>query len=218
MEARMHKIDSQLTRDKVVAELRRDILYGNIKANQELYQDKIAEELGVSRMPVREALQVLHNDGPITVKPNKIAKVNEISDKFIHDHFEIRTLLEQEAVKLVCQKNLDLKPLWDSYYAAEKAIKSNNFKQFNDFNREIHYFIWHAADNLPLEHILSQLWNSVIIDDTMAKEYVKASNVDHRLIIECLEKHDEKGASSAITAHVHRSYENILKKLNATTK
>ena len=52
----MRQINSQLTRDKVVAELRRDILYGVLTANQELHQDKIAEELGVSRMPVREAL------------------------------------------------------------------------------------------------------------------------------------------------------------------
>ena len=69
----MRQIDSLLTRDKIVAELRREILYGSLKPHQELYQDKIAEELNVSRMPVREALQILANEGLVHVRPNKVA-------------------------------------------------------------------------------------------------------------------------------------------------
>ena len=104
----MRQISSQLTRDKIVSELRREILFGSLKPGQELYQDKIAEELNVSRTPVREALQVLSNEGLVSVRPNKIATVNEISDKFLDDFFEIRLLLEKESVRRICERGLDL--------------------------------------------------------------------------------------------------------------
>ena len=118
----MRQINSQLTRDKVVAELRRDILYGVLTANQELYQDKIAEELGVSRMPVREALQILSNEGLVNVRPNKVATVNDVSEKFIRDHFSVRALLEKEAIGLATDARPDCTEMWNNYALAEKAI------------------------------------------------------------------------------------------------
>lgn len=204
----MRQINTQLTRDKVVAELRREILYGTLKSNQELYQDKIADELGVSRMPVREALQILDNEGLVTVKPNKVATVNEISGKFIHDHFEIRTLLEQEALRRVCKREVDCKEIWEYYHQAQAALERDDFKTFNDFNGKIHGFIWQTADNIQLEKILSQLWHTMETSD-YAKKYAQLSNDDHKIIIESIENHDEKTAVETITTHIRRSYERI---------
>jgi len=208
----MRQINTQLTRDKVVAELRREILYGRIKSNQELYQDKIADELGVSRMPVREALQVLANEGLVTVKPNKVATVNEISGQFIHDHFEIRTLLEQEAMRRVCRRGVDCTELWNCYNRAQEAIEQEDFKRFNDFNGQIHSIIWHEANNISLEKILSQLWHTMETA-SYARKYAQLSNDDHRLIIESIEKQDEETAIKTITQHVKRSYDRILEQM-----
>lgn len=208
----MRQINTQLTRDKVVAELRREILYGTIKSNQELYQDKIADELGVSRMPVREALQILANEGLITVKPNKVATVNEISDKFIHDHFEIRTLLEQEAIRRVCHRQIDCSELWECYFKAQEAIEREDFKIFNDFNGKIHAIIWHEADNIQLEKMLSQLWHTMETA-SYAKQFAQMSNDDHKIIIESIEKQDEETALVTITTHIKRSYDRIKNQL-----
>ncbi|RHV66551.1 GntR family transcriptional regulator [Clostridium sp. OM02-18AC] len=209
----MRQINSQLTKDKVVAELRKAILYGIFEPKQELYQDKIAEELGVSRMPVREALQVLHNEGLVTVRPNKVATVNDISPKFIHDHFEMRTLLEKEAVKRVCEKKLDCTALWESYKKAQFAIENGDYRSFNEYNRQIHTIIWEEADNIHLEKLLSQMWNTVDVDGETAEANAQESNEDHRILIECIEKNDAAEAEQIIERHVYRSYERVLNHL-----
>lgn len=204
----MRQISSQLTRDKIVSELRREILFGSLKPNEELYQDKIAEELNVSRTPVREALQVLANEGLVHVRPNKIATVNEISDKFLDDFFEIRILLEKESVRRICERGLDAAPLWDYYEKAERAIQFDDFNMYNEYNWLIHQYIWHGADNIKLEQLLSQLWHTMNID-SYARETALQSNAEHKQIIESLERRDVEASYEAITLHINRSYDSI---------
>lgn len=204
----MHQVNYQLARDKVVVELRRQILNGNLQPNTELYQDKIADELGVSRMPVREALQVLSIEGLVTISPNKVARVNEISEKFIHDHFSIRILLEKEAISKVCKKDFDPTELWKYYNRAEETIKRGDFEKFNDYDGSIHYMIWKAADNIKLEQLLLQLLNTINIEN-YTKESAELSNQDHKKIIEYIVNHDSKKAKAVIERHIDRSYERI---------
>lgn len=210
----VRQINSQLTRDKVVAELRRDILYGVLPANQELYQDKIAEELGVSRMPVREALQILHNEGLVNVRPNKVATVNDISEKFIRDHFFVRSLLEKEAIGLAVDAKPDCAALWENYRLAEEAIARRDFRGFNDYNRQIHQLIWSASGNVHLEKLLSQMWNTISTEGDLAEAEAKRSNADHRRMIECIQEGDRQGAMEAVQAHVQNSCTRALRRFS----
>ncbi|WP_455582480.1 GntR family transcriptional regulator [Dysosmobacter sp.] len=209
----MKAIDNQLIKDRVVAELRRAILYGEYVQGEALYQDKIAEELGVSRMPVREALQILHNEGLVTVNPNKVAYVNEVSSKFLADHFRVRTMLEAEAIRLCCEKCDHCAALWKHYHDAEKAIREENIPSFNEANQAIHALIWKYADNVVLERILSQLWNNSILDYGAPADQASLSNADHKEMIEAIEQHDVKSAQQLAVRHVDRSYQRILAKI-----
>ena len=209
----MRQIDNQLTRDKIVAELRREILYGYLKPHEELYQDKIAEELNVSRTPVREALQILANEGLATVRPNKIATVNEISVKFLADFFEIRILLEKEAIRRICKIGIDTEPLWEYQKAAEKAIQLEDFNLYNVYNGKIHHYIWHAADNIKLEQLLSQMWHTMDIGN-QARQTALQSHEEHRQIIECLSKCDLEGGCEIIAAHINRNFEGMKQHLS----
>lgn len=212
----MRQISSQLTRDKVVAELRRDILYGVLEANQELYQDKIADELGVSRMPVREALQILHNEGLVNVRPNKVATVNDISEQFIRDHFSVRALLEKEAGRLAAIRGTDCSAMWENYEKAEKAISCKDFRSFNDYNREIHRLIWNASGNIHLEKLLSQLWNTISTDGEMAEVDARNSNADHRQMIKCIEDGDADATMEIIAEHVSRSCKRAVRRFSSS--
>lgn len=214
----MRQINSQLTRDKVVAELRRDILYGVLPANQELYQDKIAEELGVSRMPVREALQILHNEGLVNVRPNKVATVNDISEKFIRDHFYVRSLLEKEAIGLATDAKPNCNALWENYRMAEAAIAHRDFRAFNDYNRQIHQLIWSASGNVHLEKLLSQMWNTITTEGDLAETDARNSNADHRRMIACIEDGDRDGAMAAVQAHVQSSCDRALRRFAVPEK
>ena len=212
----MRALTNNLTKDRVVAELRKEILYGGYEPGDTLYQEKIAEELGVSRLPVREAFQILHNEGLITVKPNKVAYVNEISLDFLRDHFAVRALMEKEAARLACVNGIDTAPLYEEYRKAETAIARGDLSAFDDSNHAIHAMIWEAAGNVVLERMISSIWNTMISSEETALEYAKASNRDHLQIIEALEKRDTEAAMTLSENHVRRSYERIRKRICKT--
>lgn len=208
----MEQIDTKLVSDKVVSELRREILYGILKPHQELYQDKIAQKLGVSRMPVREALQVLAGDGFISVRPNHVATVNEVSDKFIRDFYDVRILLETTAIRLACANRPDCAPAWQAYEAGEKRIQSGQFDAYNAENRKIHQFIWDAADNTKLRQIMSQMWHTMSVG-VRPEEAARQSNEDHRALIRCIEENDPEPAAETMRRHIERSYQRISEEL-----
>ena len=205
----MYQIDTNLVSDKVTAELRREILYGVLKPHQELYQDKIAQELGVSRMPVREALQVLANDGFVTVRPNRVATVNEVSDKFIRDFYDVRILLETTAIRLACENAPDCAPAWEACEEGDRLIAAGDFNGYNLQNRRLHQFIWSAAGNIKLEQIMRQMWHTMQIG-ARPEEAARASNRDHRALISCIEQNNPDLAAEAIRVHIERSYQRIL--------
>lgn len=205
----MHPIDTRLTSDRVVAELRREILYGALKPHQELYQDKIARELGVSRLPVREALQILANDGFVTVRPNKVATVNEVSEKFIRDFYNMRILLETTAIRLACENRPDCSEMWALCQAGEEAIQAMDFDAYNIQNELIHRSIWQAADNFKLQQILRQMWHAMDIGNRPA-ELAQLSHADHMTLIRCIESNDPDSAEETMRRHIERSYQRVL--------
>ncbi len=115
---------------------------------QEITLEGIARMVGVSSMPVREAFQILAADGLIKVRPNKGAVVLGINEQTIREHYEIRALLESEAVA----KSL---PSRHGYFAhcpgtllsGKKALADNNFTEYSDLNQAFHMEIWNAAGN-----------------------------------------------------------------------
>jgi DNA-binding GntR family transcriptional regulator len=86
-------------KDVVIETLRESILSGDRAAGSRLNLDEIAEELGVSRMPVREALKQLEAEGLVTIYPHRGVEVSQLAIGEIEEIFEIRTLLEQKAVE-----------------------------------------------------------------------------------------------------------------------
>lgn len=206
----MRQIEVTLTRDKVAAELRHAILYGDFAPFEELNQDKIAANLGVSKMPVREAIQLLSVEGLVTVRPNRAPIVNEISDDYIRDHFDIRSLLEQEAVGRAATRGNACVELRQLHQKADAAIALDDFQAFNYYNGQIHHQIWYLSGNMKLEQILSQMWNTMHID-SFAKENAQISNREHGELINCIINREPQFARSIMRTHVEKSYEMILR-------
>ena len=92
----MKKVSLLPARDQVAEILRRDIFTGELKKGQELNQENIAEKLGTSRMPVREAFQILEREGILTIHKRR-AVVEGLTTEDIVDHLKIRAMLEGEA-------------------------------------------------------------------------------------------------------------------------
>jgi DNA-binding GntR family transcriptional regulator len=94
-------------RQEVSDFLRARILTGHFPAGHRLKTSEIAQLLGVSRMPVRDALQVLHSEGLVVLRPNRGAVVTSLTTNDIVDHFEMRAVLEGLAARVACQNFSD---------------------------------------------------------------------------------------------------------------
>ncbi len=212
----MQQLDIQLTRDRVAAELRRSILTGSLPPRGVITQDHIAEMLGVSRMPVREALQLLASEGLITMHPNKAAVVNEISEKYIRDHFEIRSMLEEEAVARACANSVP-EEMVEVQKLTEEAIRDNDYTLFNTCNQKMHRLFWKSSGNIKLELLLSQMWNGMFVDRSIMK-HAKLSTQEHQMMIDCIVRRDPEKARAIMHQHLMRSMQRIIDKNFASQK
>ena len=104
MELKVNMSEYLPLRDVVFNTLRQAILRGELKPGERLMEIKLANKLGVSRTPIREAIRKLELEGLVLMVPRKGAEVADISEKSLRDVLEVRKALEELAVKLTCDK------------------------------------------------------------------------------------------------------------------
>ena len=90
----MKTLRNMQTKDRIAQAIRDEILSGHMEPGEELAQEALAEMLGVSRMPVREALLLLENAGLVEIQKNKRAIVKAVTPEGVKEHLEIRSILE----------------------------------------------------------------------------------------------------------------------------
>ena len=97
----METVSAVHTKDYIVSAIRSEILAGNMRPGEELTQEMIAEQLGVSRMPVREALQSLAQEGLIVRLPNRHMQVAAMEEKQVRDTFRMAAAMETEILLMI---------------------------------------------------------------------------------------------------------------------
>ncbi|EML9690296.1 GntR family transcriptional regulator [Klebsiella oxytoca] len=208
---RLGKIKLLSAKEQVAAVLRKAILSRDLVEGQEITLEGIASMVGVSSMPVREAFQILAADGLIKVRPNKGAVVLGINEQTIREHYEIRALLESEAVAKAPHPGTDISRIAEVHYSAEKALAENNSAEYSDMNQAFHMEIWNAAGNAKMKLLLSNMWNGLSMGHKVTEEeYASISIREHKGILQALELHDEELARLRMREHIIRSMENML--------
>ena len=104
MELEMHMDEYLPLRDVVFNTLRQAILKGELEPGERLMEIQLAERLGVSRTPIREAIRKLELEGLVLMIPRKGAEVAKISARSLRDVLEVRRALEELAIELACQR------------------------------------------------------------------------------------------------------------------
>lgn len=135
------------------------MLAGEYKSGEELSLTEVAEKLGGSRTPVREAFQTLAAEGLIELRMNKGAIVKNIDKKFIMDHHDMRCLLESEASARAAANGMPVAELLGKLYHLADNLNVMERSYYESLNQEIHTSIWKAADNQKLYVFLASLWN-----------------------------------------------------------
>uniref|UniRef100_UPI002A7EB255 GntR family transcriptional regulator n=2 Tax=Lachnospiraceae TaxID=186803 RepID=UPI002A7EB255 len=157
-------------REQVASILRKAILSRELQEGQEITLEGIAELVGVSTTPVREAFQILARDGLIKLRPNKGAVVQGINEKTIRDHYETRAVLEGEAAARASAEGVDLSAVEQAYQIAEKALEDNDSAEYSRYNQAFHMGIWEAADNEKMKSLLSSMWNGLSMGHKVTEE------------------------------------------------
>jgi DNA-binding GntR family transcriptional regulator len=200
-------------RNIVAEQMRAAILNGHYKPGEWLRQERLAQDLGVSQMPVREALKELTAEGLIEHVPYRGARVvvfslDDISDLYLH-----RAFLESRAAfiaaSFITQQELnvikELQAEVETYGAPEAVLK------YRELNRKFHQQIYLASRREYLIRTLNQMWAmfpTMLIANfagTAVKPLPERDSVDvteHRAIIAALEAHDAPAAELAMKNHI----------------
>ncbi len=200
-------------RVQITAILRKALFSGEYKSGDVLSLTGIAEQLGISRTPVREAFQTLEAEGLIELQMNRGAIVKPIGKKFITDHYEMRALLESEAAARAAVRGLpECAVLLQKLHSLLARIRDVSAEEYEELNLAVHTAIWTAADNERLYKFLASLWNGPSVGFTASKlEHYTQSTQEHIGVLQAIEKSDAEAARKIMTQHIDRSLDNILK-------
>ena len=150
-------------RDVVFENLRTAILDGNLKAGQRLMEVQLAEQLGVSRTPIREAIRKLELEGLVVMLPRKGAYVANMSFKDLIDVLEVRASLEGLAGSLAAERRRDedIEELEKLSKEFEQCVREADVERVLKKDVEFHEKIFSMANNKKLEKLMNSLWEQV---------------------------------------------------------
>lgn len=208
--------DKYSLRGRVFQKLREDILSGKYKEHEELKEVAIGEELGVSRTPVREAFRQLELEGLIQIVPNKGAYVTSITAKDVKDIYMIRSLLEGLCARLATEKitKEQMEEMEENIYLAEFHAQKGHMDQMAELDNRFHDILYEACDSKMLEHALKDYHQYVlrVRQKTLSNNTRgRASNDEHRQIMEAIKAGDAAKAEQLANQHMINAYDNMLK-------
>ena len=194
-------------RDVVFNTLRQAILRGELQPGERLLEIHLANKLGVSRTPIREAIRKLELEGLVLMIPRRGAVVAEITEKSLRDVLEVRRALEELAVKLACKKIKpeEIEELKEAAKEFEEALQKKDVTVYAEADVKFHDIIYRTTDNQRLIQLLNNFREQMY---RYRVEYLKQEKShetllkEHQYIIEMIEKADEKRAMEAICAHI----------------
>ena len=159
MELEMHMDEYLPLRDVVFNTLRAAILKGELKPGERLMEIALADKLGVSRTPIREAIRKLELEGLVVMAPRKGAKVASITERDLNDVLEVRKGMEVLAVSLACQRitKEELDRLDEIEGRFQAQIEAGNLTELAELDVEFHDTIYKATNNQRLVQLLNNL-------------------------------------------------------------
>ncbi len=205
-------------RDVVFNTLRQGILTGELKPGERLMEIHLANRLGVSRTPIREAIRKLELEGLVTMVPRRGAEVSSISKEDVQDVLEVRRTLDTLAVGLACVRmtDEDKKRLREANTAFESATKTKDATTIAQADVVFHDIILLATGNKRLVQMVNNLAEQIY---RYRLEYVKDSRnhrqliEEHEKICDYIEHGDREGAEQAIQNHIDNQETNIISQL-----
>ena len=202
-------------RIKIYQAIKAGVLAGALRPGEETTEIKLVSELGVSRTPIREALQRLEAEGWIERVPGKASVVTTISEKDVRDLYLMRSALESLAVDLSTTNLTDdaLKEIHSIIEEMEFHSTRNNVQAVAAKNKKFHWHLVRLSDSRQILSALKSIYEQIdrIRESTLlVPGRLKETLEQHRSIYRALEKRDHKHAAELVQQHILKACELLL--------
>ena len=202
-------------RDVVFNTLRQAILRGELKPGERLMEIQLANKLGVSRTPIREAIRNLELEGLVLMIPRRGAEVAEITEQNLRDVLEVREALEELSVKLACEHatQAQIEEMKQAAQVFKESLSGDDVTRIAEADVAFHDAINMATDNQKLIQILNNLREQMY---RYRMEYLKDRQShsvlvrEHEEILNALCARDAEKALDVTITHIERQRDHIL--------
>ena len=207
---------SENTKHKIYQEVRRAIITGEYKTGARLNVEEIANHYQNSVTPVRDALQMLSQEGLVTIKPRAGYFITRITLKELRDMFELRNILELVAVeRAVDHINQEQLLQLRSVHGGYRGDDNESYERYTDENRRFHYMLAEASSNQELANLIGHLM------DRLARFMVlrhagKTMQESHARIVDALEQRDHAAARKALLEDIEGTSQAALDRIIQT--
>jgi DNA-binding GntR family transcriptional regulator len=192
--------------EAILVELRRFIVTGALRPGQKIVQDSLAAQLGVSRVPLREALKILEGEGQVTYTARRGYFVTELSLSDLVEVYRIRELLEAEAVTVAVPQMTaeDIDRLEEAERDVQAAAGIADVIAMTSANRRFHFALIGACALPRLVWLIRLLWDAtevyrcVYYNEEHNREVVEA---EHRALVAAVRAGDAATAVQVLTQH-----------------
>ncbi len=194
-------------RDVVFHTLRDAILKGELKPGERLMEMHLAEKLGVSRTPIREAIRMLEKEGLAITIPRRGAQVAKMTEKDLEDVLEIRDALDSLAVTTACRRmnEENAAKLDEALSDFEKAVLSEDIRAIAEADENFHNVIYQITENPKLETIVANLREQMYryrFEYLKDNSYYRRLTEEHREIVDGLKKKDRELVRENMHTHL----------------
>ena len=199
---------------KVTTKLRDLILTGEFKMGDRLMQEEWANKLGVSRMPLREALRQLEVEGLVRIEPRRGAVVTPVSIEDIEEIYELRAILEGEAI-LKSLPNLTDEDIEELEILYEEMVTLNgdakDMETFMRLNRQFHQILRDGCPWKRIKGFIDTLWKGVPpYTPSLLVNHLEHSHNEHRLMVEYAKQGNAEKLHDVTIRHIRRTKESLI--------
>ena len=198
--------------EDVAERLRAQIFAHELAPGSWLDEQSLAQQFGISRTPMREAIKVLASEGLVTTKMNRGAYVTEVDRRDLEQIFTVLSLIEGQAAKETASKATEeeLNLLDDLHHRLEKAAADRDVEQFFEINVKFHELIQDIASNTWMNGVIADLRKVLKLqrrDSLTRTGRLQNSLLEHREILQAILKRDPTAAEAAMRKHLARGLE-----------
>lgn len=206
----MMRDDDRLLSARIADEIRKAILNGEMQPGVRIRQELLAQAFGTSRLPVRDALKQLENEGLVVLAPNRGGWIADVNSEEFVEIYKIREAVEPLAIfeSVLRMTDADVAMLESMAWQLEQV---SSIEEYIQLDREFHLKTYSRAAMPQLLAMVERFWNTTqhfrrqFVKEAVAKDRLPFSDPQHVVLMDTIRARDAEGARSMVFLHIRRT-------------